>query len=71
MPSCSMGFWVARTRNGAGSGYAWPPMEVCRSCIASSIALWVLALARLISSSRTMFACTGPRWVVNPAVDAS
>ena len=57
--------------NGAGSGYITPPIEVWRSCIASSIALWVLALERLISSSRTKLAWTGPSRVVNVAVDGS
>ena len=48
-----------------------PPMEVCRSCIASSMALWVLALERLISSSRTMLACTGPSCVTKVPLAAS
>ena len=65
MPSSSIGFWVASTMNGLGSGWMVPAIEVCRSCIASSIADWVLALARLISSSSTKLACTGPSWVSN------
>ena len=48
-----------------------PPIEVWRSCIASNIALWVLALERLISSRRTKLACTGPRRVSNSPVDGS
>ncbi len=32
------------------------------SLIASSSADWVLGVARLISSARTMFAKIGPRW---------
>ncbi len=43
-------------------------MVVWRSSIASSIALWVLALERLISSSSTMLVCTGPSWVTNELV---
>ncbi len=53
MPSSSIGFWVASTMNGLGSGWMVPAIEVCRSCIASSSADWVFALARLISSSST------------------
>ena len=51
MPSSSIGFWVASTMNGLGSGWMVPAIEVCRSCIASSSADWVFALARLVSSS--------------------
>jgi hypothetical protein len=64
VPSSSIGFWVASTMNGSGSGWTSPPMEVWRSCIASSIADCVFALERLISSSSTTFAWTGPSWVV-------
>ncbi len=71
MPSWSTGFWVAITRNGSGIGYTVPAMVVWRSSIASSIALWVLALERLISSSSTTLACTGPSWVTNEVVAAS
>ena len=59
------------TRNGSGSGYSTPAIVVWRSSIASSIALWVLALERLTSSSNTMLACTGPSCVVNELVSAS
>ena len=48
-----------------------PPIEVWRSCIASSIADCVLAELRLISSSSTTLACTGPSWVENVPVVAS
>jgi hypothetical protein len=37
-------------------------MVTCRSCMASSRALWTLAGARLISSARTRLAKIGPRW---------
>ena len=49
--------------NGLGRRWLTPPIVVCPSCIASSIADWVFALERLISSSRTRFAWTGPSWV--------
>ena len=64
MPSSSIGFWVASTMNGSGRRCTSPPIEVCRSCIASSIADCVFALERLISSSSTTLAWTGPSWVV-------
>ena len=68
MPSSSIGFCVASTMNSSGSGYITPPIDVWRSCIASNIALCVLALERLISSRRTKLACTGPSRVSNVAV---
>ena len=71
MPSSSIGFCVASTMNGAGSGYITPPIDVWRSCIASNIALCVLALERLISSSSTKLAWTGPSRVSNVAVCGS
>ena len=51
-----MGFWVAMTMKGLGSLWLTPPMVVWRSCMASSMADWVFADERLISSMRTMFA---------------
>lgn len=69
--SCSIGFCVAITRNGRGTLWISPPIVVCRSCIASSIADWVLALERLISSSSTKFACTGPSTVRKDPLAAS
>ncbi len=71
MPSSSIGFCVARTMNGAGKRCICPPIEVCRSCIASSMALWVLAEARLTSSRSTKLAWTGPSRVSNELVRAS
>ena len=70
MPSCSIGFCVAITRKGLGRSNRLPPIVVCRSCMASSIADWVFALDLLISSSRMMCACTGPSLVSNAPVDA-
>ena len=60
VPSNSIGFWVARTTNGSGSGRVVPSIETWRSCIASSSAAWVRGVARLISSTRRMFVKTGP-----------
>ena len=59
VPSCSIGFSVARTRNGDGSGRVTPSTVTCRSAIASSSADCVLGIARLISSTSTTFAKIG------------
>jgi hypothetical protein len=40
VPACSTGFWVAITRNGAGSVNVSLPIVAFRSCIASSRADW-------------------------------
>ena len=55
VPSCSIGFCVARTRKGASSGKVSSPMVTCSSCIASSSALCTFAGARLTSSARIRF----------------
>ena len=60
VPSCSIGFCVASTKNGEGRGYVWPATVTERSCIASSNADCVLGGVRLISSASTMFANNGP-----------
>ena len=60
-----MGFCVASTRKGSGSGYVWLADGHLRSCIASSRALCTLAGARLISSASTMLAKIGPLRVWN------
>ena len=60
MPSDSMGFWVAMTRNGSGALKVSRPMVTWRSCMTSSSALCTLAGARLISSASTRLAKTGP-----------
>jgi len=39
----SIGFWVAMTMNGAGSGWVTPPMDTCRSAITSKSADWTFA----------------------------
>ena len=60
VPSCSIGFWVAITKNGSGSGNVFCPTVTSRSCIACSSAAWVLGGVRLISSARMMFEKIGP-----------
>ena len=65
VPSCSMGFCVAKTKNGRSSLNVLFPTVTCFSCIASSKALCVFGVALLISSARTMFANTGPGWNLN------
>ena len=60
VPSSSIGFWVASTTKGSGSGRVWPSADTWRSCIASSSADWVRGVARLISSTRRTLAKTGP-----------
>ena len=62
VPSISMGFWVASTKNGAGSGREAPPTVTAPSCIASSSADCVFGVARLISSASRMWAKIGPCW---------
>src|SRR5688500_1434813 len=65
VPSDSIGFCVAMTRNGSGRRCVSRPIVTCRSCIASSSADCTFAGARLISSARTRFANTGPRLAEN------
>ena len=72
VPLCSIGFWVAITRNGAGSLKVSLPIVTCRSCIASSSALCTLGAARLISSARSRLVKIGPLWIaelVGPLVE--
>src|SRR5215211_6640016 len=61
-----MGFWVARTRNGSGTGWLVLPMVTWCSCITSSRADWTLAGARLISSASRKLQNTGPSSVSKP-----
>ncbi len=68
VPSCSIGFCVASTRNGSGSGKVWPPIVTCFSCIASSSALCTLAGARLISSASSRLVKIGPFCTVKSPV---
>ena len=60
VPSYSIGFCVAMTRNGRSRGFVWPSMVTCRSCMASSNAACVLGGARLISSPSRRLAKIGP-----------
>ena len=60
MPSCSIGFWVASTRNGSSRAKVSVPIVTCRSCMASSSALCTFAGARFTSSARMMFEKMGP-----------
>src|SRR5581483_6866594 len=65
VPSDSIGFWVARTRNGSGTGNEVCAIVTCRSCITSSNALCTFAGARLISSASRKLQKTGPSSVSN------
>jgi len=60
VPWYSIGFCVAMTMKGCGRGKGEPSIETCMSLIASRSALWVLGVARFISSARTMFEKIGP-----------
>ena len=61
VPSCSIGFCVASTKNGSGKRIVSPAAVTLCSCIASSSAACVRGGVRLISSASTMFAKIGPR----------
>ena len=66
VPSDSIGFCVAITRNGSGTTcVSWPIVTWC-SCITSSSADCTFAGARLISSARRKLQNTGPRSVSKP-----
>ena len=67
MPSDSIGFWVAMTRNGDGTGCVSWPIVTCRSCITSSSADCTFAGARLISSASRKLQKTGPSSVSKSA----
>ena len=60
MPSYSIGFSVANSRNGSGNRRVTPSTVTCCSAIASNNADCVFGIARLISSTRTTFAKIGP-----------
>ena len=60
MPSSSIGFCVASTKNGAGSRYKWPRTVQECSCMASSRADCVFGGVRLISSARIILPKIGP-----------
>ena len=65
VPSCSIGFCVARTKNGSFSFRDTPITVTVCSCIASSSALCVFGVARLISSAKIMLLKIGPGWKLN------
>ena len=65
VPSSSIGFCVASTKNGDGSGRVSPNVVTRRSCIASSSADCVFGDARLISSASSRFVKIGPAWKTN------
>ena len=65
VPSDSIGFCVAMTRNGDGTGYEVWAIVTWRSCITSSSALCTFAGARLISSASRKLQKTGPSSVSN------
>ncbi len=65
VPSDSIGFCVAMTRNGAGTLCVSWPIVTCRSCITSSSADCTFAGARLISSASRKLQKTGPSSVSN------
>ena len=60
VPSDSIGFCVAMTRNGSGTGYVVCAIVTWRSCITSSSADCTFAGARLISSASRKLQKTGP-----------
>ena len=60
VPSCSMGFCVAITKNGSSSRIVRPPALTECSSIASSSADCVRGVARLISSARRRCVKIGP-----------
>ena len=70
VPSDSIGFCVAITRNGAGTRCVSWPIVTWRSCITSSSADCTFAGARLISSASRKLQNTGPSSVSNPPVSA-
>ena len=68
-PSDSIGFCVASTRNGSGTGWVMPAIDTWRSAITSSSADCTLAGARLISSASTKLAKIGPSSTSNCSLD--
>ena len=62
VPTCSDGFCVAMTKNGAGSLRVSPSAVTWCSSIASSSADCVFGVARLTSSARITCAKIGPGW---------
>src|SRR3954452_5017669 len=71
VPSDSIGFWVARTRNGEGTRWVSWPIVTWRSCMTSSSADCTLAGARLISSASRKLQNTGPSSTSKPPSPAA
>ncbi len=73
VPSSSIGFCVAKTKNGSSREYVRPCTVTRCSCIASSSADCVLGGVRLISSASRMFVKTGPgaKTIFRPPVSGS
>ena len=57
-----MGFWVAMTMKGRSVVWRTPSTVTWDSSMTSRRADWVLGLARLISSARTIEEKIGPAW---------
>ena len=70
VPIWCAGFCVAMTKKGAGSGRVCPSTVTWRSSMASSRALCVFGVARLISSASTTWAKIGPGMEVEGAAVA-
>ena len=60
VPAEPTGFWVAMTVKGWGRGRLMLSTVTWPSSMASSRALWVLALVRLISSAKNKLHSTAP-----------
>ena len=60
VPADPTGFWVAITVKGRGRGWLTPSTVTWPSSMASSKALWVLALVRLISSAKNRWHRAAP-----------
>ena len=71
VPTCSEGFCVAMTKNGAGSLRVSPSAVTWCSSIASSSADCVFGVARLTSSARITCAKIGPGWNLKLPVSRS
>ena len=68
VPEAPVGFWVAMTRKGWGTGWDIPSTVTCPSSMASSSADWVRLVARLSSSARKRLHNTAPGWYsIRPA----
>jgi hypothetical protein len=65
VPSISIGFCVATTRNGRGTSCRTESTVTVRSDITSSSADWVFGVPRLISSASTTLAKIAPGWNSN------